>query len=80
MTYDDLIPPKPRGRRIVVDAADPFGAVERTDKTCGDCPTWDAPRSWCPVKAEPAARRSHACRYGLRLIAAERRRDGGGGG
>lgn len=80
MTYDDTIPPKPRGRRITVAEPDPFGAVERTDKTCGDCPTWDAPRSWCPVKAESARRCSHACRYGLKLIAARGRRCAGDGG
>lgn len=77
MCDSDLIPKRPRGRRVrrMENGLDPTPGARRDSAKCRECPKWDGRLAWCPLRAAPCGGSSPACRYGVVLIRAERQAD-----
>ena len=77
MDDTDMIPKRPRGRpvRRMENGLSPDPFARKGSPNCRECPKWDKPRAWCPLRAAPCNGFSQACRYGAALITANRRAD-----
>ena len=73
----DMIPKHPRGRSVrrMENGLSPDPFARKSSLNCQECPKWDKPRAWCPLRAAPCNGFSQACRYGTVLIRARRRAD-----
>lgn len=77
MDDTDMIPKRPRGRpvRSMENGLSPDPLARKGSPSCRECPKWDKPRAWCPLRAAPCNGFSRACRYGVVLIRAMRHAD-----
>lgn len=74
---DDLIPERPRGRRMrgmVNGLRQPPGAGADTPR-CRQCEKWSARQGWCPLRASINNGMGPMCRYGVALYMAKRRKE-----
>ena len=60
----------PRRRKVarMFEPGEALKTISWAHERCGDCPTYEARKTWCPVRASLRPPTAPACRYGISLM------------
>lgn len=73
---DEMIPVRERGRPVrIFEKESALVSDTGVRRVCANCPKYEPPKLWCPLRAETRQPVAPACRYGIVLMGAAKQKE-----